>query len=222
MVDGPGIRSVFFFSGCPLRCLYCHNPDTWAPKSGTEYTVERLLERVVRYDAFRKASNGGVTITGGEPFMQPSFLIEFLKGCKAHGIHTALDTSGFTTPQVAKAALEHVDLLLLDIKAYNPETYRHVTGVDMKNMLSVLDVAREMNVKTWIRHVLVPDLTDNLDDLTNMATFLKGYPNVEKVEVLPFHKAGEYKWAEVGAQYRLHDTKPPSQALLEAAQKIFA
>lgn len=222
MVDGPGIRSVFFFSGCPLRCLYCHNPDTWDIKTGQQYTVERLIERALTYKSFHKASGGGITATGGEPFMQPLFLIELLKAAKAHDIHTAIDTSGFTNAKTAREALKYTDLLMLDIKAYNPETYKRVTGVQIDNMLEVLRIAGEMNVPTWARYVLVPDLTDNIQDLHDLAKFLRGYKHIQKVEILPFHKAGEYKWKEIDQPYELTNTPPPLPRIMRAAKEIFA
>ena len=222
MVDGPGIRSVFFFAGCPLRCQYCHNPDTWDIKAGQEYTVERLIERALTYKSFHEASGGGITATGGEPFMQPSFLIELLKAAKAHGIHTTIDTSGFTNAKTAKEVLSYTDLILLDIKAYTPKTYELVTGVPIDNMLEVLRIANEMKVPIWARYVVVPGLTDNIQDLHDLAEFLRGYKSIQKVEVLPFHKAGEYKWKEIDIPYKLTNTPPPIPSFMAEAKEIFA
>ena len=221
MVDGPGIRSVIFLSGCPLRCLYCHNPDTWEKTNGDLLTVEHIVNEVLKYSSFHKATGGGVTISGGDPFAQFEFLLELLKACKAHGIHTAIDTSGYTGRDKAREALQFTDLLMLDIKSYNFETYEKITGVSIDRTLRMLDISRELNVPTWVRYVLVPGLTDNMDELKGLANFLRGYPNVEKIEVLPFHKAGEYKWKEHDIPYELEDTPPPTKEMLDAAKEIF-
>jgi pyruvate formate lyase activating enzyme len=220
MVDGPGIRYTIFFHGCALRCKYCHNPDTWKLVGGTEMTVGELLKDVMLYRSFMRFSGGGVTVTGGDPFMQPEFLIELLKALKSEGIHTALDTAGYTSAGNAEKALVNTDLLLLDMKSIDPEVYRDVTGLRIDATLRTLDVARSMGVETWIRFVLIPGLTDNFDHIRRMRDYLAGYDNVAKIEVLPFHKMGEYKWAELGIGYELADTQPPSAVTLAAAREI--
>jgi len=221
MVDGPGIRCIIFLSGCPLRCKYCHNPDSWEKKSGKRMTVNDIMNEVLKYKNYYKASGGGATISGGEPFMQAEFLTEILKACKHHGIHTAIDTSGYTSPANAKKALQYTDLLLLDIKAYNPETYKKVTGVDIDKTLDVLQLSQALNIPTWIRYVLVPGLTDDMDEIKCLAEFLKGYSNVEKIDVLPFHKEGEYKWQDRNIPYELTDAPPATPEMVEAVKKIF-
>jgi len=219
MVDGPGIRTVVFFSGCPLRCLYCHNPDTWELKSGTKYTVEEIIKEVLKYKSFYK-TGGGVTISGGEPLMQAEFLTEVLKGCKQNGIHTVVDTSGYANMETARDVLRHTDLLLLDIKSFNSQVYEKLTGVEIEKTLNMLQLAREMNIPTWIRYVLVPGLTDNENELREMTTFLQDYPNVKKIDILPFHKTGEFKWKEQGIPYQLADTQEPSAEAVTAARQI--
>ncbi|MCL2563053.1 MAG: pyruvate formate-lyase-activating protein [Oscillospiraceae bacterium] len=220
MVDGPGIRYVVFFSGCNLRCKYCHNPDTWKMKDGHPTTVDDLLRDIKKYRSYLHFSGGGVTITGGEPFVQRDFLIALLKACKSEGFHTALDTSGYTTLDAARAALAYTDLLLLDIKSINPVVYKDLTSVHLEPTLEVLHLAREMGIPVWIRFVLVPGLTDDEQDLRDLAAFLQGFPNVEKVEVLPFHKLGEYKWTELGLTYELADVEPPTRERVEWAKGI--
>jgi len=220
MADGPGIRCVIFLSGCPLRCLYCHNPDSWGKPRGKKWTVEEIVDEVLKYRSFYKFSGGGVTFSGGEPLMQPEFLAEALKACRARGIHTAVDTSGFANAEAVREVLKHTDLLLLDIKSYNPRVYKKVTGVSIDKTLEFLQISQEMRVPTWIRYVLVPGLTDGFADMRNLAEFLRGFDNIEKIEVLPFHKQGEYKWKTHNVPYELADTGPPSKELLDAAKEI--
>ena len=222
MVDGPGIRYVVFFSGCNLRCKYCHNPDTWKLKKGQLFSVEDVIWDIKKYKSYLYFSGGGVTITGGEPFVQPHFLVELLKACKSEGIHTVLDTAGHVPVNVAQQALQYTDLLLLDLKSMNSEVYKDVTGVQIDSTLKVLALSRNMGVPVWIRFVLVPGLTDNEDNIRKMADFLKLFPNIEQVEVLPFHKLGEYKWEELGLTYTLKDTEPPTKEQIDRAREILA
>ena len=220
MVDGPGIRYVVFFSGCSLRCIYCHNPDTWWCNEGQLVAVGDVIRDIKKYRSYLTCSGGGVTITGGEPFVQPSFLIELLAACKESNFHTTLDTSGYADRYVAESALRYTDLLLLDIKSFNPETYKSLTGVNLDRTLEVLRLSDYMEIPTWIRFVLVPGYTDNFDDIKKMADFLKPFNNIEKVEVLPFHKLGEFKWKKMNIPYKLEDVEPPSQEILERARTI--
>ncbi|WP_205839226.1 pyruvate formate-lyase-activating protein [Velocimicrobium porci] len=213
-VDGPGIRFVTFLQGCPLRCQYCHNADTWDTKGGTVYTPEALVKEIKKYKSYMKFSGGGVTFTGGEPLLQAEFLREVCTLCKKEEISTAIDTSGFIFNQTVKELLEVTDLVLLDMKNFDPEVYKTVTGVPLKPTLQFLDYLKEKGIKTWIRYVLVPGLTDNLDTIKSMAKYLKGYENVERIELLPFHKMGEFKWKELGYNYQLADTEPPSKELI--------
>ena len=220
MVDGPGIRYIIFMQGCSLRCKYCHNPDTWKLTGGKEMTVSEVLADAKKYRSYLRFSGGGATITGGEPFVQAEFLIALLKELKTHGIHTALDTSGYTDAATARRALQHTDLMLLDIKSIDPATYRDMTGVQIEPSLQTLEIAREMGVPVWIRFVLVPGLTDNFEHLADMRKYLDGFDNIEKIEVMPFHKMGEYKWADLGIRYQLADTPEPARSVLEAAREL--
>ncbi len=220
-VDGPGIRFVVFLQGCPLRCQFCHNPDTWDVTKGREYTVSQLMGEIIRYKSYMSFSGGGVTFTGGEPLLQAEFLLEVSKKCKELGISTALDTSGFLWNDHVSELLRYTDLVLLDIKNYDPLVYKTVTGVSLSPTLKFLDQLRERGTRTWIRYVLVPQLTDNLDSVKKLSEHLDQYPNVEKIELLAFHKMGEYKWKELGLEYKLSDTKEPSKELLKEVKAIF-
>lgn len=220
-VDGPGVRFVVFMQGCPLRCQFCHNPDTWDTSKGKEYYPSDLMKEIVKYKSYMKFSGGGVTFTGGEPLLQSSFLLEMVKLCKAEGISVAIDTSGFIYNEKIREILEYTDIVLLDIKNYDPTVYETVTGVSLAPTLDFLEYLREKNIKTWIRYVLVPNLTDNLESVSELSDYLKDFPNVLKIELLAFHKMGEYKWKEMGIKYRLADTKEPTKELLKKAKDIF-
>ena len=219
-VDGPGIRFVVFLQGCPLRCRFCHNPDTWEVHKGTEYTTEQLLAEIIKYKSYMDFSGGGVTFTGGEPLLQAEFVLEVCRKLKEQGISIAIDTSGFIWNDTVKEVLEYTDLVLLDIKNYDPIVYKEVTGVPLDPTLKLLDYLREKKINTWIRYVLVPGLTDNLDSVRKLSEHLDGFPNVGKIELLPFHKMGEYKWQELGLKYTLSDTKEPDQALIKEVREI--
>ena len=220
MVDGPGIRYVVFFAGCSLRCKYCHNPDTWNLKSGQLVTVEDVVRDIKKYLSYLKYSGGGVTITGGEPFVQPGFLVQLLAACKAAGLHTVLDTSGNGAPEVALRALQNTDLLILDIKSINPQVFKDLTKGELDKTLEVLEISKALKVPVWIRYVLVPGYTDDINDIQNLANYLKHYDNIEKIEVLPFHKMGEYKWKNLNLPYELKDVQPPDSESLKKAKKI--
>jgi len=222
MVDGPGIRTVVFLAGCSLRCLYCHNPDTWYRIRGNTKTVLEILEEVKKYRSFYKFSGGGITISGGEPTDQPYFLQELLKACRENGIHTVLDTSGCADEETAAELLPHVDLLLLDFKAFNAERYSRITNQKIERPLLTLRNAAALKIPVWIRYVLVPGLTDDLEEIREMSEFLKQYVNIEKIDVLPFHKHGEHKWKELNYEYELTNTQPPSEQLIQEVQGIFS
>jgi len=220
-VDGPGIRFVVFLQGCPLRCQFCHNPDTWEVHKGTEYTPEQLASEIIKYKAYMEFSGGGVTFTGGEPLLQAEFILEVCKLLKPQGISIAVDTSGYVWNDAVKEVLENTDIILLDIKNYDPIVYETVTGVPLGPTLKLLDYLKEKNINTWIRYVLVPQLTDNLESVRKLSTHLDNYPNVSKIELLGFHKMGEFKWKELGLDYKLSDTKEPSTELLKEVKAIF-
>ena len=220
-VDGPGIRYVVFTQGCPLRCLYCHNPDCRAICDGKGMTVDELITDIQRYRSYMDASGGGVTVTGGEPLLQPEFVAELLRQCQALGIHTALDTSGYSDLDSAKHVLQHVDLVLLDIKSFDPSTYRRVTSVSLEPTLTIARYLSNIGKPTWIRFVLVPGLTDAPANVEGLADFVATLTNIERVEVLPFHQMGAYKWKSLGFDYVLDDTPPPSPELIDRVQRTF-
>lgn len=221
-VDGPGIRFVVFMQGCPLRCQFCHNPDTWDVNKGNEYTPGRLFDEIIKYKSYMDYSGGGVTFTGGEPLLQADFLLEVSRLCKSKGITIAVDTSGFILNDTVKELLDYTDLVLLDIKNFDPLVYNTVTGVKLAPTLKFLDYLRERDIATWIRYVVVPKLTDNLDSVRKLSKHLDDYPNVKKIELLAFHKMGEYKWKELGIDYQLSDTKEPSKELMEQIINILS
>ncbi len=220
-VDGPGMRFVAFLAGCPMRCLYCHNPDTRHLKHGKLTQATDLIAEIGQYKDFLQKTGGGVTITGGEPLFQHAFVTEVFKGCKELGLHTALDTSGYLGKVVKQALLDVTDLVLLDIKSFDPDTYAKVTGRKLEPTLDFARLLAAQGKPMWVRCVIVPNLTDNLDDLKKLAVFLKNLGNVEKVEVLPFHKMGESKWQKLGMPYTLSDTMPPSPDLIGAIHALF-
>jgi pyruvate formate lyase activating enzyme len=221
-VDGPGIRFVVFMQGCPLRCQFCHNPDTWEVGKGTQYTPAQLFDEIIKYKSYMDYSGGGVTFTGGEPLLQAEFILEVSKLCKKHKISVAIDTSGFVWNDAVKEVLEYTDIVLLDIKNYDPRVYETVTGVELAPTLKLLDYLREKNINTWIRYVLVPKLTDNLDSIRKLSAHLDRFPNVSNIELLGFHKMGEYKWKELGLEYKLSDTKEPDREMMIEVKNIFS
>ncbi len=202
-VDGPGIRFVAFLQGCPLRCAYCHNPDTWdlSAKTKYEYTPEQLFEEAMKYKNFIKS--GGVTLTGGEPLMQPDFAREYFRLCQEAGIHTTLDTAGSIITEKSLSVLDYANLVMLDIKALDAELCKQVCGNDGSSTLRFLEELQRRNIPTWIRHVVVPTLTDDDDKIKALIEFLKPYSVVEKIEWLPYHTLGVFKYKELGIPYPL-------------------
>lgn len=221
-VDGPGIRFVTFMQGCPLRCAYCHNPDTWDIKRAVKYelTPEELITEVLKYKNFIR--KGGITVTGGEPLMQAEFVAEYFRLCKNEGLHTALDTSGIICNDAAMKVLDYSDLVMLDIKTINTELHPKLTGARHEMPLRFLNILEERNIDTWIRHVIVPGLTDNDEDLQKLAEYVSKYKCVKKVELLPYHTMGTFKYDELGIEYPLKGTEQLSKERLENARKIFA
>ncbi|NLP33911.1 MAG: pyruvate formate lyase-activating protein [Clostridiales bacterium] len=219
-VDGPGIRFVVFMQGCPLRCQFCHNPDTWEVDKGDEYTPEQLATEILKYKSYMDFSGGGVTFTGGEPLLQAEFILEVCKILKQKGISIAIDTSGFVWNSWVQEVLEYTDLVMLDIKNFDPNSYKIITGVSLNPTLKFLDYLRDKGINTWVRYVLIPGLTDNLDNVKELSAYLDNYPNVSKIELLGFHKMGEYKWKELGLEYKLTDTKEPSAESLQEVKEI--
>ena len=202
LVDGPGIRTVVFLQGCSLRCAFCHNPDTWSTKEGTEMSPEELVKEVLKFKSYHKASGGGVTFSGGEPLLQPDFLIETFKLCKEKGIHVVLDTAGCGLGKYEEI-LKYVDLILYDIKHIEPKGYLSLTKHTIDESLRFLEVAQKLNKKMWIRQVVVPGINDNDDYIKALADIIKGLKEVEKVELLPYHKMGLVKYEVMKQKYPL-------------------
>lgn len=227
-VDGPGIRYIIFMQGCLLRCQFCHNPDTWKIGDGKEMTVKEIVDDIKAYLPFFQASNGGVTVSGGEPLIQTAFLAELFKELKELGIHTAIDTSGgcfSNSPAFLKPLdelLAYTDLVLLDLKQIHSEKHKKLTGKPNEHILTFANYLAKKEIPVWIRHVLIPDITDFDDDLKELAAFIRTLPNVEKIEVLPYHQLGVYKWEALGIDYALKNTEPPTEARVKNAEKILA
>lgn len=220
-VDGPGTRFVVFLAGCPLRCLYCHSPDTQVMRSGQRKSVDEVFGEVGKYLRFIQVAGGGLTVSGGEPLLQPRFTRELLQRAKEMGLHTALDTSGFLGGRASDALLSATDLVLLDIKSWDPQTYRKVTGRDIRPTLAFARQLAERGTPMRIRFVLVPNLTDDPANVDGVASFVATLPSVERVEVLPFHRMGAVKYEELGRQFPLADTPPPDDALIARVQAQF-
>jgi pyruvate formate lyase activating enzyme len=222
-VDGPGTRFVAFLAGCPLRCRYCHSPDTWYRRSGTPTTVDELVSEIRRYERFIGVAGGGVTLSGGEPLQQAAFTGEVLRRCRELGLHTALDTSGFLGERATDELLDHTDLVLLDIKSFDPRRYREVTRTGA--VAPTLAFARrlaERGTPMWIRFVVVPGLTDDEDNVAGVAAFAASLSTVERVDVLPLHRLGQHKYSALGIPYPCADTPPPSPDLVDRVRGQFA
>lgn len=225
-VDGPGIRFVVFTQGCPLRCKYCHNPDSWLSSDGETRTVKDLTAEILKYKNYY-GEKGGVTVSGGEPLLQIDFVTELLKSVKSYGINTAVDTSGYLfkcdSEEVLKKFEEldkYCDLYLLDIKHINDSEHKKLTGVTNKNTLNFAKWLSDRGSKMWIRHVLVPGYTDNDVYLEELSEFIKSLKTVEKVEVLPYHTMGEVKYENLGYDYPLKGVEPPKKERVLNARKI--
>ena len=219
-VDGPGIRFVVFFQGCPLRCIYCHNPDTWTLSCGQTTTAEQLVHEAGRYKSFMRSSGGGLTATGGEPLLQHEFLANLFDQCHKAGISTALDTSGIIPPKLAETVYDNTDLVLLDFKGFYPDNYKHITGKPIDNLLATCDYLNKRQIPIWVRYVVIPGITDNMDEIADMSRYLAAFDNVKRIEVNPFHKMGEFKWRELGLDYKLFDTPPPLPRIIDKAKQI--
>ncbi len=225
--DGPGVRFIIFTQGCRMRCRYCHNPDTWDIKGDdtcTDMTADELLKKALRYKSYWK-NDGGITVSGGEPLLQIDFLLDLFKKAKAEGVGTCIDTAGnpFTREEPFfskfRELMEYTDLLLLDIKEINPARHKDITGWDNANILDMARYLSEIGKPVWIRHVLVPELSDFDEDLDALSEFIKTLNNVQRVEVLPYHTLGKFKWENLGIKYTLEDTNPPSPERVDNAQK---
>lgn len=218
-LDGPGLRYVLFLQGCSLRCRYCHNPDSWNLNGGKLVESETIVKDILSYRHF--ISKGGVTLSGGEPLLQPDFALDLINRLKKEGLHTALDTAGSVPLEIAKPVLDAVDLVLLDIKSLDDKQSFSLTGMGNANTLSQLSYLQTIAKKTWIRHVLVPGWTLDTARLTRLASFLKNFSAVELVELLPYHSMGRYKWEQLKLTYTLTDVPEPSEKELLEARSIF-
>jgi pyruvate formate lyase activating enzyme len=220
--DGPGIRYVLFLAGCPLRCLYCHNPDTWRRADGEQLTLRDIRALMARYQPFIAAAGGGFTVSGGEPLQQPAFTRRMLQAAQACGLHTALDTSGFLGRKADDELLAATDLVLLDIKAGTDAVHRSLTGRPIGPTLEFAHRLAERGQPTWVRYVLVPGYTDRAAELDAFTATVAALPNVGRVEVLPFHKLGASKYEQLGIRFPLADTPQPGPQLVAAVRRRLA
>lgn len=220
-VDGPGIRVVAWTSGCMFRCLYCHNPDTWTMTHGIPVPLDRAVEELRKYRRGLQVMSGGLTVSGGEPLMQHSFVLNLVAAARGMEVHTALDTNGYLGERLTDENLETIDLVLLDIKAFDPERHRRLTGLDVAPVLAFARRLAARKRPIWVRYVLVPGLTDDPSEIERIAGFAGALGVVERVDVLPFHQMGRFKWKELGLDYALDDVEPPSSEIVERTCATF-
>lgn len=219
-VDGPGIRFILFMQGCPLRCKYCHNRDTWDAKGGKEYTTDEIINQALKYSSYMKFSGGGITASGGEATLQPEFLTELFAKAKKNNIHTCLDTSGFVDIETVNPILDNTDLVLLDLKHMVEEKSKDLVGVGIEKTLKLAKHLDERNIPVWIRHVLVPGVTDDVENLEKIGQFVSTLNNVDRLELLPYHTLGVHKWENMGIDYQLKDTPDATSEDIEKAKQI--
>ncbi len=220
-VDGPGIRFVLFLQGCHLKCKYCHNRDTWDISGGEYKTLDEIFDKIIRYKNYIVPSGGGVTVTGGEPLIQVKFIIELFKKLKENGINTCIDTSGmFPITDDVKEVLKYTDLVLLDIKHIDDEKCKDLVGFSNKKELKFARYLSDNNIHMWIRQVLVPTLTDDEEDLKRLKEFISSLKTVDKVEILPYHSTGKYKWKELGLKYELENIREATNEDVKRAKEI--
>jgi pyruvate formate lyase activating enzyme len=220
-VDGPGMRVVAWLAGCQFRCVYCHNPDTWKMTNGMPVTVQRAVEVVSQYQHDLRIMRGGLTISGGEPLMQHRFVLNVFNAVRKKGIHTALDTNGFLGDRLTDQDLESIDLVLLDLKAMTPDLHKRLTAQDNAPIHQFARRLAALGRPIWVRFVLVPGWTDDMDEVERIAAFAAELGNVELIDVLPFHQMGRFKWERLKIDYQLHDTHPPSKAIVDEAVARF-
>ena len=225
LVDGPGVRSIAFMQGCNLRCRYCHNPDTWVKTGGTEWEAESLFRKLYRFKPYWK-KNGGITVSGGEALLQMEFVTDLFSIAKEHQVHTALDTSGDpfrTDPDYLESfqkLMDVTDLFILDMKEMDPERHKALTGQDNRNILAFARYLSAHKKPMWIRHVLVPGLTDSRESLETLYDFIRELKSVERVEILPYHTMGVHKWEALGIPYSLKNVLPPTEEEVRRAEEI--
>jgi len=220
-VDGPGVRVVAWTTGCMWRCRYCHNPDTWTITNGLPVSVAKAAEELAKYRHGLKVMNGGFTLSGGEPLMQSRFAAKLLAASKEMGIHTAIETNGYFGDKLSDAELESLDLVLLGIKSWGADRHKALTGMDIEPTLAFARRLAALRKPVWVRFVLVPGVTDDEATLTGIAEFAAGLGNVQRVEVLPFHQLGSFKWERLGLDYTLKDVQPPSAEAAGKACEVF-
>jgi pyruvate formate lyase activating enzyme len=216
-VDGPGVRIVGWLSGCQFKCVYCHNPDTWKITNGVPIRVERAVEVIKQYRHDLATMKGGVTLSGGEPLFQHRFVLNVFAGAKEAGVHTALDTNGFLGERLTDKDLGLIDLVLLDIKAITPELHKRLTSQPNEPVLQFAKRLAALKLPVWVRFVLVPGWTDDMGEVEKVAAFTASLGNVQRVDVLPFHQMGKFKWEKLGMDYLLRDAKPPTREKVEEA-----
>ncbi|ARU93512.1 pyruvate formate lyase 1-activating protein [Tatumella citrea] len=223
-VDGPGIRFIVFFQGCLLRCLYCHNRDTWDLHGGKDVTVTELMNDLLAYRHYISASGGGVTASGGEAILQAEFVRDWFRACKQAGIDTCLDTNGFVRryDSVITELLDVTDLVMLDLKQINDEIHQKLTGVPNHRMLEFAEHLHKIGKRTWIRYVVVPGYSDDDESAHLLGKFTAPMENIEKIELLPYHELGKHKWTAMGEEYQLEGVKPPSKETMERVKTILA
>ncbi len=217
-LDGPGIRTVVFLSGCPMRCAYCHNPDTWQYDGGTKMSAEEVVQKVKRYKTYF-GKEGGITLSGGEPLMQTRFAAKIFGLCHREGISTTLDTSGAVIGETTELLLQQTDLVILDVKHTDAEHFRALTQYPMENMLAFAELCVRLNKRLWIRQVTVPHITDSEENILKLRSLAEKY-HAERVELLPYHEHGVFKWDKLGIPYSLSNTKPPEKSVMQHLNRI--
>lgn len=220
-VDGPGVRFVLWLSGCAFRCQYCHNPDTWHLHNGKEMSIAEVLDVLRPYEPFLNGAHGGVTISGGEPLIQPDFVRSLVDAFHGEGFHVALDTNGFYGSKLSDSDWQKIDLTLLDIKSFDPAIHLEAVEQPVAPVLATAQRLADLSRPVWIRFVLVPGLTDQPHNVEGLADFVATLGNIERVEVLPFHQMGAFKWKELGLEYRLANTQPPTSESVAWVQETF-
>jgi pyruvate formate lyase activating enzyme len=220
-LDDPGVRVVAWTTGCMMRCLYCHNPDTWTMSNGIPVTIAQATEQLRKYRHGLKVMSGGFTLSGGEPLMQHRFAVKLLTAARGMGIHTALDTNGLFGDRLTDAELGAIDLVLLDLKMSDPERHRQLTGMEIGPVLGFAQRLAQLRRPIWVRYVLVPGFSDDVEDIAETAAFAATLGCVERVDVLPFHQMGKYKWKNLGLDYKLENVEPPSTQVVERTLAVF-
>ena len=218
-VDGPGVRIVAWLAGCQFRCRFCHNPDTWKMTNGMPVTLKRAVETVVQYRQGLRTMKGGLTISGGEPLLQHRFVLNVFRGVRQAGVHTTIETNGLHGDRLSDDDLQAIDLVMLGLKAITPDVHKRLTSQDNASVHAFARRLAAQQKPVWIRFVVVPGWTDDMDEVGKMADFAAGLGNIQRVEVLPFHQMGHYKWEKLGMEYTLADAEPPSK---ETVQRVIA